>query len=271
MLIPRYAMKDIPPQVAQSVTETSPHDLLPTVATCRFMLKGSSADEALAIGLEPSIETFVACLNRLLAANLMVLGGRFGIPASYDRHSFEHMYMTVGGRGEKLASGRISLGGAGYNTYTYTDQEAQLVTSYVAGVAPIDEAKRILLTAKSYLDAGFLPAALLHLVVASEIVVSRYVRTALLSSGASRGKLESVDRDLTFSVTLNVLLFSLAPIDMKPDRQLIGKIDEARRARNSFMHEGVFSSDRTSVHKYFEAAVELHSYVQDLRKQQGFA
>lgn len=77
---------------------------------------------------------------------------------------------------------------------------------------------------------------------------------------------EAIKRDLTYSVMLNIVLFSIALEDQKPDPNLIGKINRARNLRNAFMRKGVIPNDQREISDIYSATKAYIDYIRQLRQ-----
>jgi len=249
-----------------SIPESAHAEFLKTTVTVRFTIHGVDVEDALSKELENKILLFIDLLNKFALANLMVKKDQPGITTPiYDRQTFDSMYMIVQGKEEeKIGLGRIALNLAklNLNPASYTPLESKTLTDYLNGENEVDEAQRFLLSAKSYMDGGLLHASLLHLAIAAEIATTRYVRIKMLAAGISKTKLGEISEDLTFSKMLNVDVFLVSPADKKPDKDLVGKINEIRRMRNKLMHEGFFDADNVKLREMYLSARAFISYLE---------
>lgn len=98
--------------------------------------------------------------------------------------------------------------------------------------------------------------------IAAEIATTRYVHEKIIRAGISKTKLDEISDDLTFSKMLNVDLFLVAPANKKPDKDLVGKINEIRKKRNKLMHEGKFDADIVKLREMFVSTKNFISYLE---------
>lgn len=239
---------------------------LKTMATCRFVIHGSDAEDALSKELDEKVSTFIDLLNRFAMANLMVERQQSAITTPiYDRNTLDSLYMIIAGKDE----GKFGIGRLGLNIFKlqlnpgdYTAAESAAVRAFLDGSKGVDEARRYLSSAKSYLDGGLLPTSLLHLAIAVEMATTRFVHAKLLAAGVSKSQLDGADDQLTFSKMLNVDLFVVCPSGRKPDRPLVGQINEIRRLRNALMHEGQFTATRAKVGELHGAAKRFLEFLE---------
>lgn len=248
---------------------------LTTMASTRCSISGSSAEEALETHLEDCAERFVAVLNQILSAAQMCLTDSSNVlTADYDRNTFDSFYVMMQGQDkQQLSHGRFALNlmRSRLNPPNLADIEAQRFLAYVNRETPISDVKKLLQSAKGFIDGGLLRQALLQAVIAAEIATRRYVFSALRATGVSRSKVTEVEREITYSTMLNVFLFSLAPVGMKPDRELIGTINAARSLRNKLMHEGVFRNTRDELLAIHAATDRFIQYLNQIASQQGLS
>jgi len=74
--------------------------------------------------------------------------------------------------------------------------------------------------------------------------------------------LEELSEELTFSKMLNIDIFVVSPPNKKPDRELVGKINEIRRMRNKLMHEGHFLADSVKMREMFLSAKDFLAFLE---------
>jgi len=87
-----------------------------------------------------------------------------------------------------------------------------------------------------------------------------------LAFGVSKKKLDNYKSDYKFSMLLNVEMFVLTPPDMKPDRDMIGKVDRARVMRNEYMHEGKNVKDKATAYAVLGDVFTYIKYMDRVRK-----
>lgn len=261
------AQKDLPPGL-----RSTPAEPLATVATCRFTIRGATAEEALEQNLPPTSERFVRLLNRVVAANIVLhANGHPAINAEYELNTFPWMFFILRGGNNRLEHGRYvtNLFRAMMNPTDVNGEKANRLLSMVTGATPISDVTLLLNSARSLLAGGMLRQALLQLAIAVEAATRRYVHAALVASGSSKKKLKDVEKDLTFSIMLNVLLFSVAPVQTKPDRALVADIDSIRQLRNTLMHEGGVNCTREQIHHLYDRSLQFVSFLRAISLAQG--
>jgi hypothetical protein len=219
-------------------------EFLRTMVTARFTIFGQDVEDALSDSIDEKISEFILLLNRLASACLMIERDQTMLTTPfYDRNTFDSLYLTIEGGEGKMGVGRLGLNLAKLqlNSGAFVGVESEKIKSFLLNPNGVDEARRYLASGKALLDGGQPAEALLHLTIAAEMATTRFVHARLISAGVSRSKIDASDDQLTFSRMLNIDLFVLCPEDAKPDRQLIGKINELRVIRNKLMHEGKFT------------------------------
>lgn len=247
-----------------------PIQLLRTMVTTRFIIKGQCAEDALEENIETCLDVFINLLNKLLISNQMILNdGNITLSTSYDRNSFDFLYLIICGKDKnKFGHGKLALnlGKTAINPYNIVDEKADSLLSFLNGAIEIDEIKHTMYAAKNAIDGGLLKYALIQLVIASEIATADFVKKCLLAKGVSKSKWKDYGKDITYSHMLNLYLWSLTPAHLKPDRDLIGKINRARDCRNDLMHEGIFNLTKNEMRELYEATEEYLGYIQKTRQ-----
>jgi hypothetical protein len=120
--------------------------------------------------------------------------------------------------------------------------------------------------ARRHLDAGAFEFCVLVSVVAAEIATQRFMVERWLAHGVSNKKLKDYETDYKFSMLLNVEIFLASPPDMKPDRRLIGQVNQARVMRNEYMHEGKRIKDKATAAGVLHNIVAYIEYIDQVRK-----
>lgn len=242
-------------------------EMLRTMVTARFPIRGADAEEALSADVSSCLSEFIDLLNRFVVSNLMVESDQPAITTPiYDTNTFDSIYFMVQGQDpEKIGIGRLGLNLAKLqlNSGSHAAEQSAKVRSYLDGTLRVDEARRFLASARSFMDGGVLQSALLHLAIAAEMATTRFVHKKLVEAGVSKNKLDEAGEQLTFSKMLNIDLFVVCPQDKKPDRQLVGKINEIRTMRNGLMHEGRFGADGAKVRELYFAAKAFLKFLEE--------
>jgi hypothetical protein len=226
-LIPRRAL----PKVREGKVEFVPKDagvqLLRTFATCRFEIEGTNAETAFETHCESCIHDLIERLNRILKALPFVdmTAGR-AYSMAYSRASLSSFYFIIKGASEeKLGHGWISphVGRSMLNPPDLPTEQSKRLSDYLTGTAIPDEVEAILHSAQSYVDAGIMEYVLLLIVIAAEVATQRFVHERLLLSQVSKTKLEEADKDMTYSMMLNIVLYAVTKDDQKPDKDWLAR------------------------------------------------
>lgn len=265
IMCPLYRLRTV--QEDRALAPENAHvEYLQTVATCRYRVPGSDAEEALSDHLDHCIGDFIGRINRVLAGHLMVAAEHAGIlTPSYDYGTFDHIYLFMRGADPEVVHGErliLSLFRAALVAQNYDTTVATRFTQYVSGQEAGNDVLRLLRSAKSYIEGGVLHLALLQLAIAAEIATTRYIHAEYIRRGVSKNKLDDRKAEITFSIMLNIELIALAPDGQKPESQLIGQIDRIRRLRNELMHSGSFASSTDDLRKLHEAVRRFVSYIE---------
>ena len=273
-VLPRSKIEGVHDKNVLEIPSTAIPELLNTTVTTRFKIKGSKAEEALESELESSAEVFITALNKFLASIMMLLEPKpmTLFTPDYDKSTFHSFYIIIkGAEAEEYGHGRITFNPdrVTRNPMNLSEEQANSLIAYLNDAKEIDDVKKLLFSARSYLDGGVLRPGLLHIVIACEMATQRFVHKALEATGVSKTKLDEMENYLTFSLMLNAILQAVTPPDMKPDKELIGAINEARKARNDLMHRGEFDLGIVDIRRLHDKAVDFVSYLNKLRDRMG--
>jgi hypothetical protein len=117
-------------------------EYLPTMVTAQYELAGEDAEDALSAGLETAIDDFIARINRMLAAHLMVAPLDTGIlTPTYDRSTFESFFLLVTGEEERLEGNvlGLSLFRVGRVVKNYDAEVSSRIRSLAAAEEKVDD------------------------------------------------------------------------------------------------------------------------------------
>jgi hypothetical protein len=169
---------------------------------------------------------------------------------------------------DKVGHGRVMphAGRAFFNPPSLAPEQSALVRRFLEGAAAPTDIHFLVHEARRYLEAGALDFSVLLSVVAAEIATRRFVVERCLALGVSKTKLGDYERDYNFSMLLNVEVFVLTPPDMKPDRDMIGKVNRARGMRNDYMHEGKSVKDKATAYAVLGDVLAYIEYIDQVRK-----
>lgn len=247
-------------------------ELLRTFSASRYDITGSTAEEAFETHCETCIHDMIERLNHCLKAMPFVdlAPGRV-YSTAYSRANLPSFYFIVKGESEEeLGHGWISphVGRSMVNPPNLLPEQADLLRDYLSGAKTVDDIESILHSAQTFLDGGVTEYVLLLSVIAAEVATQRYVHNRLRGSGVSKGKLEESEKDLTYSMMLNLVLVALAPENKKPDKDLLGKMNRARSLRNGYMHNGDLPHDPKEIVDLFENTKKFVKYLRHLGEEQ---
>lgn len=264
-LIPRRELPKVRDGQVEFVPKDAGVELLRTFATCRFEIEGTNAEDAFEAYCEPCIQDLIERLNRILKALPFVdkAAGRV-FSMAYSRASLSSFYFIIkGASDDRLGHGWISphVGRSMLTPPNLPPEQSQLLSDYLTGAATPDEVEAILHSAQSYVDAGIMEYVLLLIVIAAEVATQRFVHDRLLLSQVSKSKLGDTEKDLTYSMMLNIILYAVTKDDQKPDKDLIGKMNRARGLRNAYMHTGALPKNHAEVTELFELTKRYVEYL----------
>ena len=128
----------------------------------------------------------------------------------------------------------------------------------------IDFAKSRLFDAEQALYDGDLPMAVVNAVIAFEAALSDFVRDQWRKQGVSKSRVDEADKDISLSLLLNIELMSLSPGNNKPQGELIGRLNTARRLRNDIVHNKKRDVSYKEAKESVESTRQLLSYLGSL-------
>ncbi len=247
-------------------------ELLRTFVTARYEIDGTSAEAALESHCERCIHDLIERLNRCLKV-LPFVDVEIGIySVAYSRGNLSPFYFVIkGASDDKLGHGWISphVGRSILNPSTLSVEQAIILSELLGGTRAINEVESLLHSAQAFLDGGIPEYVLLLSVIAAEVATQQYVHSRLLAANVSKKKLDDVEKDLTYSLMLNVVLFAVAPKDNPPDKQLLGKMNRARTLRNAYMHNAELPCKVDEVAELFEYTKTFVAYLRDVALKQA--
>jgi hypothetical protein len=144
-----------------------------------------------------------------------------------------------------------------------TGDQANFLRDLLSGAVQADDIQSLLNTAQGFLDGGIYEYMLLISVVAAEVATQRFVHKRLLTSGVSKKKLDEADKNLTYSMMLNLMLHALTHESKKPGKALIGKMNRARTLRNEYIHTGKRPEDRNEIIDLFQETKSFVNYLHE--------
>ncbi|MCD4786140.1 MAG: hypothetical protein K8T10_20150 [Candidatus Eremiobacteraeota bacterium] len=270
-LVDKRAIYETLNNIKLRIPQTASVEFLKTMVTSRFIIKGTTAEDALTSELEKCINEFSSLINILLDAYIMAKGSDphpsvFSI--RYDKSNFDCFYVLM--QGEKkdiIKQMRIAphLGRSALNPTILSKEELNRFHKTIGDECNI--AKELLYSSKQLIMNGHFAFALLQIIIACEIVITKYVVSKYQSAGVSNNKIKDSEKDLGLSMKLNLELPTLAPDSMKPSGNMINMINKGRKIRNKIVHEGKIEEvSEESVGEVFNAAIELFEYLEKVEK-----
>lgn len=128
----------------------------------------------------------------------------------------------------------------------------------------VDFAKSRLFDAEEALYDGDLPMAVVNAVIALEAALSDFVRLQWGNRGVSKSRIDEAEKDISLSLMLNIELMSLSPETNKPQAELIGRLNSARRLRNDIIHNKKRDVSYEEAKESVESVRQLLSYLGSL-------
>jgi len=270
-LVPRVGIHKIREGKVDFIPPDASVELLRTFVAARFDIRGDTAEAAFETYCETCILDMIERLNRVLKALPFVdlTPGRV-YSMAYSRATMPSFYFILKGESEdKLCNGWIAphVGRTILNPVNLAEDQSDRLRRYLTGLDALDDIQSLLHSARSFIDGGVMEYVLLLSVIAAEVATQRFVHKRLIASEVSKAKLEAADKDMTYSLMLNVVLFALTPADKKPDKELIGIMNRGRSLRNAYMHGGALPTDHSEIIKIFESTIAYVNYLDSVERQ----
>lgn len=146
--------------------------------------------------------------------------------------------------------------------FSNTERLRTLMQCYLS--EGIDFIKSRLFDAEEALYDGDLPMAVVNAVIGLEAALSDFVRDQWRNQGVSKSRIEEVEKDISLSLMLNIELTALAPEINKPQADLVGKLNHARRLRNNIVHNKKRDVSYEEAKESVESVRQLLSYLRSL-------
>jgi len=127
-----------------------------------------------------------------------------------------------------------------------------------------DFVKSRLFDAEEALYDGDLPMAVVNAVIALEAALSDFVRYQWRNRGVSKSRIDEAEKDISLSLMLNIELMSLSPETNKPQAELLGRLNSARRLRNGIVHNKKRDVSYEEAKESVESVRQLLSYLGSL-------
>ncbi len=263
-LLPRAALSELGRGELEFIPADVPVEFLRTFASSTYEISGASAEDALETHASNCIDDLIERLNLVLKA-LSAVERPPGYPNSlvYTRASPSNFYFAIGGRNQEWGHGWFSahVGSTSFRPPPLDGEAAEKLRGLASGSISPDETEALIYAAQGYAEAGVLEYALLLAVIAAEVETNRYVSGRMRQEGVSKTKWTEYNRDLTYSIQLNLVLASVAPQNAKPTKALIGQMNKARRLRNEYMHKGKLDLDHAEMSELVRKTQEYVTYL----------
>jgi len=274
-LIPRCAIPGVRSGQIQFIPKDASVELLRSFASSRYSIQGRTAEEALELHLEGSIHDFIERLNRVLRVlPLADPSGGLVYSVAYSKTAFDGFYFILRGHPKTpLGHGRVSphLGRTLLRPPSLSLECESSLRSHLDGTLPVDDIAALLQSARVFLDSGVTEYVLLLSVIAAEVATQRFIHKRLLAAGASNRRLNDLEKDLTYSIMLNLVLCAVTPNGKKPTPDLVGKMNRARQLRNEYMHNGLLPTREAEVAEIYHSTKEYVEYLREVEAYLGGA
>jgi len=118
----------------------------------------------------------------------------------------------------------------------------------------------ILNMARSYFSQGNTMMGFLMAVIAAERTTIEFVNNRLKSKGISGRKIKEKKTDMTFSLYLDILLRTVMNDEEYP-KELVSKINSARKKRNDIAHANNFNLSFKDAHEFMNVIGKYIHYL----------
>ncbi|MBU0686767.1 MAG: hypothetical protein KKB81_02785 [Candidatus Margulisbacteria bacterium] len=243
-------------------------NLMKTFVTSVFEIRGESPETAFEENLEKILQYLLVDLNKILFAFRRLRSGYRGIiPPYIDLLILDKIIIAVWGKDARVNTSMAFSA----NTARVIEKPLRLSKQEYLDLKDINSDnwgklnyKDILLQAGSWLDVGNWTQALLQSVFAIDICVSKFTTKMLIDLGVSKNKLDEHGKDMTFSHVLNIDFVAVCPENKKPSKDLLGKINSARKLRNNLAHGKVAEATIEEAHSAFNVVSEMIEFIEGL-------
>jgi len=267
-LVPAHKLNEIRKGKLVQIPRETPAEFMRTFSTVRFEIFGSSAEDAFEEHCWDCIHDMIERLNRYLKAAPLAdttLGRVYS--AAYSRANLSPFYFILKGKSNtEFAQGWVSphYDRTVLKPPRLSPESSSSLRDYLSGTKAMNDVQVVLNSAQAFLDGGITEYVLLLSVIAAEVSTQRFIENRLISSGVSKSKLGDADKELTYSLMLNVLLHAVTPDGKKPDQELLARMNRARILRNKYMHNGELPKDPNEVAQLFESTKVFVKYLREI-------
>ena len=267
-LVPRRSIPSVRVGEVEFIPRDASVELLRTFASSRYVIDGATAEEALESHLAENIHDFIERLNRVLKV-LPFADPHGGLiySVAYSPTTFDGFYFVLRGRSDTpFGHGRVTAHAGRTILWPpiLSSEYVSILRRYLDGSLATDDIEGLLHSARVFLDGGVTEYVLLLSVIAAEVATQRFVHKRLLAAGASKKRLNDLEKDLTYGLSLNLILYAVIPKDKTPDPHLMGKMNRARQLRNEYMHNGLRPTDEKEIAGIYQSTKEYVGYLREV-------
>jgi hypothetical protein len=261
-IVPRHAAGS-PNEKFNEILKKEPRKFIKTFVVWKGIIKGEDADSAMEDSIDDAVNRFINLLNEFVLRLLVLEHSSkedFGITTPvYNQIYFDYVYFNIKGFSEFTGFNRIAL-----NVIKARLSPANLKI-FDSTKKWDDDIFKMLSIAKTYISGGSLEYGFLLLVISAELATSRFVYEKLKSIGVPQNKLDDMRKSLTFNVMFNSHVPVLTKDKEKLDKDIVDKINDARKRRNDFMHEAELDIDGEYLTGLKNAVINYVDYLERVR------
>jgi hypothetical protein len=246
-----------------------------TIVTARYQVTGSDAEHALCNFCNNQLRDFTEAINRLITCLREAIESTAAwVQPYYHTLMFPRGYILVKGKDEQRIEGHLIqlnfIRTLPLRNVPLNESQNQRLCQLLSGNQIIPVYRELIGEARSFLGLGLNREALLRAVFAAEACTTAFVHKRLTQEGVSLGKLEDATQDMPFSRMLNVDIVALCPAGRKPDAQLLGQVNTARKSRNDLAHGRLPAITDEQAAEAVESAHGLIQFLEAIANDNGF-
>lgn len=245
-----------------------------TFAISKFIISAQNIDQALELHFESITSTFIGGINNLLRAIKRIRPKDSShTPPFLHENMFPLIWALIEGK-ETGVFKHLEI-----SPYVPTIADVPLISLSKKETERLNnindscwgslEYNDILYEAKSWLSIGNYTQSLLQSVFASDACTTQFTDSILLKKGISKNKLNNADRELTYSIRLNIIFQSLHTNKTKIPEKILKNLNMARTLRNEIAHGNPKSITKEQATSAIEAAEFLINHIHSLKKRKS--
>ncbi len=271
-LCPEMFFKDIAAREKGPIPSNAHVELLNTMVSSRFLIKGENPGAALEANINRCIDRFLEAVNAMLSAHMMIEDrSRLMLCKAIDRSVMSELYLVLQGSDPgRYAMNRMCLDPyrASLADRSYSPGETKRFEALVSGREKDDVVVHVLNSGKSCLEAGLFEQAMLEIALAAEIATTRFLRGSLIRANSPAPSAESsAGAHPAFAHMLNVMVLAHCPQDGQPSPSLISDMNRIRELRDDLVRENALGASVSEMYRLHAQVRQFVSFLEEAGTQ----